>query len=483
MQTSSVDMVFMLDCTGSMGPYINSTKNDINTFARKICELHHQINLRLAFVGYRDHCDGSNRLSVLRFTKSVDDFTSFVSSQSATGGGDSAEDVAGGLNVVKGLEWESQTRIVYHICDAPCHGSHYHTSAIDDNNMNGDPNGLDIAVILRELQMKNVQYYFGKINDHTNLMIQRFNEHIGGEFVTTTPLNSGSMMTTITTSVTKSVSESISGSASTESGKHLKREVTLDASEPTWSALAFEDVLRFSMTMPTNIEEIIEVLDPLHDKAIGDFPDAGRCRLRMARSPFAKGAMRAASYAQLDNGTKMIVKESLYLSESLRTLDKYDAMLQNHRIAKFLSTKFNEVKPGGTSAVDFCEGCIIQCMSRPGQPIMVLEANIPGLFEKFNNNTGFCAPNPTLNGRNHDAVQAFSHWSHHITRGQMLVVDCQGGFDAASNRFVLTDPAVHCSDLSRFGNTNLGPNGIRHFFQNHKCNGVCRAMGLSMPSL
>jgi Fe2+ transport system protein B len=37
--------------------------------------------------------------------------------------------------------------------------------------------------------------------------------------------------------------------------------------------------------------------------------------------------------------------------------------------------------------------------------------------------------------------------------------------DAASNTFTLTDPAVHCKDVLRFGATNLGTSGFEHFFK------------------
>ena len=63
--------------------------------------------------------------------------------------------------------------------------------------------------------------------------------------------------------------------------------------------------------------------------------------------------------------------------------------------------------------------------------------------------------NPTSEGTNHDVIQAFSHWTHHITEGTMIVVDCQGVYTKATNSFMLTDPALHCKDVTRFGGTNV----------------------------
>ncbi len=92
---ASLDMVFMLDCTGSMGSYIAAAKDQIREFVASLAKLYPDIPLRLAFVGYRDHCDGDNRLAVLRFTTSVAEFQAFVALQRDFGGGDAPEDVFG----------------------------------------------------------------------------------------------------------------------------------------------------------------------------------------------------------------------------------------------------------------------------------------------------------------------------------------------------------------------------------------------------
>lgn len=61
-----------------------------------------------------------------------------------------------------------------------------------------------------------------------------------------------------------------------------------------------------------------------------------------------------------------------------------------------------------------------------------------------------------------------------------MVVDLQGVKDESSGevRYVLTDPAVHCGKVTRFGKTNLGREGMYNFFRTHYCNSICKAMGL-----
>ena len=52
--------------------------------------------------------------------------------------------------------------------------------------------------------------------------------------------------------------------------------------------------------------------------------------------------------------------------------------------------------------------------------------------------------------------------------------------------YILTDPAIHCTELVRsspyvgvqFGSTNLGQDGMDQFFATHECNSVCGALRL-----
>ncbi|MCO5600327.1 hypothetical protein L7F22_054437 [Adiantum nelumboides] len=48
----------------------------------------------------------------------------------AKGGNDTAEDVFSGLEALSKLDWTAHNRVVYHIVDAPCHGTQFHDSKI-----------------------------------------------------------------------------------------------------------------------------------------------------------------------------------------------------------------------------------------------------------------------------------------------------------------------------------------------------------------
>jgi len=61
--------------------------------------------VRVAFVGYRDHSDGSDRIVSIDLTDDTSSVVTFMSSVRATGGADTCEDIFGGLECVIGLGW------------------------------------------------------------------------------------------------------------------------------------------------------------------------------------------------------------------------------------------------------------------------------------------------------------------------------------------------------------------------------------------
>jgi hypothetical protein len=89
-------------------------------------------------------------------------------------------------------------------------------------------------------------------------------------------------------------------------------------------------------------------------------------------------------------------------------------------------------------------------------------------FTKFNSNTGWV----NKNGNIMAILQALSHYSYHISSGQFVLCDLQGGISRGA--VVLTDPVV-MSRKQRFGPTDLGPRGMSSFFHHHHCNRYCRS--------
>ncbi|PKC54229.1 hypothetical protein RhiirA1_507549 [Rhizophagus irregularis] len=165
-------------CTGSMRPFIAAARDCILQVTNYIKHTNPSIELRVGFCGYRDHIDGEGRLLTLDFTDQYEQFTTYLQSVPASGGGDAPEDVLGGLNAaITKMDWKNVTRVLLHIGDYPPHGKNFTDMA--DTYPKGDPHGLTAENVLEKLQSKNILYFFGKITDATEKMLQIFRGIIG----------------------------------------------------------------------------------------------------------------------------------------------------------------------------------------------------------------------------------------------------------------------------------------------------------------
>ena len=193
----NVDIAFMVDCTSSMGPYIKEVKQNIREISKYMKEKQ-QGEIRFAFVGYRDHNDGPRRIETLYFTKDVQEFEIFVGKLKAfsTGKADFPEDVFGGLEATINLNWSYPNRVIFHIADAPQHGTRFHDFSRRNDNYYDveEPRGLCIENLLSSVKTKNLNYYFGRITKHTDKMIQEFEEVGGNEIVQTVDMKDPSNM-------------------------------------------------------------------------------------------------------------------------------------------------------------------------------------------------------------------------------------------------------------------------------------------------
>ena len=241
-QAEKVDICFMVDCTGSMGSYINEAKMVIHNIVDKLKKMFNDFSLRMAFVGYKDHNDGSQRVIVLPFTSDADTFKPFVSSISAGGGDDQCEDVFGGLEEVGKLEWTNLSRVLFHIGDAPCHGARFHSGALDSYPA-GDPRGLNISEVIRKLIALNICYYFAEINTSTIKMIEEFDKEFienQGNKINVVKLASAAGITeTVMKSVTATIMKTKSESAHLTRGKKLKT-ILLDTNPISWDVRNME---------------------------------------------------------------------------------------------------------------------------------------------------------------------------------------------------------------------------------------------------
>ncbi|XP_033727802.1 LOW QUALITY PROTEIN: uncharacterized protein LOC117317113 [Pecten maximus] len=152
-----LDLAFAMDCTGSMGSYIDTARTNIRTIVKQIVSSE-KSDVHLALVEYRDHPpqDHSFVTRPHDFTASVSTMKSWLNGCRARGGGDGPEAVADALQDMLTLSWrENATKICVLVSDAPPHGLAPHGDAFPD----GCPAGLDPMDIVRQFAAKGITLY------------------------------------------------------------------------------------------------------------------------------------------------------------------------------------------------------------------------------------------------------------------------------------------------------------------------------------
>lgn len=132
--TYNVDMVFCIDCTGSMGNIIDMVKNNALNFYQDVTssmeQKHKHISqLRVRVVAFRDYlADGKDAMLVTDFfnlPQQAEQFEKCVRSLRAEGGGDEPEDGLEALAYAIKSKWDTEgmkrRQVIVVWTDAPTH--------------------------------------------------------------------------------------------------------------------------------------------------------------------------------------------------------------------------------------------------------------------------------------------------------------------------------------------------------------------------
>jgi len=166
-----LDILFVLDTTGSMGEEIQRLKTTIEMINLNLTSLSSQPKVRFGMVLYKDR-DDAYITKTVPLTESLDEFQSALNRVNASGGGDHPEDLQSALvESMKGINWDSNgIRLAFIITDAPPHidyGQDYtYVNAAQEARQKGikifsvGTGGLNIMgeYILRQI----AQYTYGK---------------------------------------------------------------------------------------------------------------------------------------------------------------------------------------------------------------------------------------------------------------------------------------------------------------------------------
>ncbi len=186
-----VDVVFLLDTTKSVNPYLKGIKRFIRKFnyeARK--SISHYLNddidvLKLGIVAYRDHdqddIENSYTSKILcDLTEDYNTFRKALYEIECKGGDDDCEALVDGLHeAVNLIKWrEDSIKLLYHICGSPCHGTIKGEDNKDSKNFDkyeeGCPCGIEIKNVLKTLKGKYIEYNIIALEEDLDKMIEEF---------------------------------------------------------------------------------------------------------------------------------------------------------------------------------------------------------------------------------------------------------------------------------------------------------------------
>ena len=197
---SQIDIVFLLDTTKSVNPYLKGIKRYIRklVFDAKKSVSHYLSDdfdiLKYGLVAYRDHDqEGIENSYVSKILCDLnEDYNAFrqaLYSVKCKGGDDTCEAVVDGLHeAVNLINWrEDSIKLIYHLCGAPCHGSMFNGEKNKGNNFDkyneGCPCGMDMKNILKTLRGKYIEYNLIGLNEDIRNMAKKFSEYIKVELV------------------------------------------------------------------------------------------------------------------------------------------------------------------------------------------------------------------------------------------------------------------------------------------------------------
>jgi hypothetical protein len=117
-----VDVLFVLDTTGSMGEEIERLRSTIEIISANISSLKPKPSLRFGMVLYRDK-DDDYVTKVVPFTSDLRRFQDALDEASADGGGDDPEDLQSALrDALESMKWNADgIRLGFIVTDAPPH--------------------------------------------------------------------------------------------------------------------------------------------------------------------------------------------------------------------------------------------------------------------------------------------------------------------------------------------------------------------------
>lgn len=168
-----LDLLFILDTTGSMGEEIDRLKTSIDLINLNLSQLPARPLIRYGMVLYRDKGD-AYVTQAIPFTPELEEFREQLAAIRAEGGGDTPEDLESALKTgIEDMAWnEAGVRLAFAITDAPPHLDYDHGFTY-----------LDAARIAREKGIKIFSVGTGGLSLSGEYVLRQLSQLTGGAYI------------------------------------------------------------------------------------------------------------------------------------------------------------------------------------------------------------------------------------------------------------------------------------------------------------
>lgn len=155
-----LDLVFVVDATGSMGDEINYLKSELLDVLKRVESNLKDTNVRYGSVFYRDNGDDYVTRK-FDFSNNAENLINFIKKQNAAGGGDTPEAVVEALETsIDELAWSNgnSTKIMFLLLDAPPHWSDTNIEKLHQKIKLASKKGITIIPIAASDTDKQTEY-------------------------------------------------------------------------------------------------------------------------------------------------------------------------------------------------------------------------------------------------------------------------------------------------------------------------------------
>jgi hypothetical protein len=436
-------------------------------------------------------------------TKEINEVKEFIERQQARGGGDTPEDIPGGLKAALDMKWTASAKVIVLVTDAPCHGSKYHDLPPEEDTQGraSDPN---IEEQMREIARRGIAFAMIDIRPQTTRKMVPLLRVAYESVAKATRVGLDKKKTIGITNLATFHVVPFEDKASSEAQKdssamsllidtmvqaastQLETSVTMsfqammcnndrsNGSEVTKTAAAHgvsdERVEAVTTTLASSSRPLNwDVLDCMHSENAMRYTywfniegvnpadwsadpskyliqHQQRTTVRVMRSFFNQGQMRTA-HGLLDETINQRLVAKVYKNTADCKLESYQLDAKVQTIAKALAKEFSK-HPKSHAAIDFISVSFYELLDRPQSDrfkYFAAEPYMTGSYVKYNNNGGWTMAASTtgmpLNSTQQEFGKIAEAFSHFTWALTGGMMHC---VDLQGVDNILTDPQIHC---------------------------------------